>query len=324
MARTPVPINTGVGRFVGGSLYQGSTKDDKGQTKVYKTGPNAGQPRTDYSVGIALRKTQGHWANEPGWGQTLWAEAHACWPNGQTQQNTFAWKVVDGDSAVPNKKMKKPCEQEGYPGHWVLWFTGTTPPAVATAIGQGIAPTWQPQPNFCNPGDFIEITGTIASNESDQSPGMYLNYGAVCMRAYGERIQTQGVDLATAGFGAAPLPAGASMVPLGNVSAPPVPGNAPAATPSIPVAPAIPVPAAAVPLPTPGAPPAPVAVVPNPAILGAPSPVVAPPVPVALPVPTAPPAPAAGLRQIGPHTYEALKAAGWSDQQMIDAGHFAR
>jgi hypothetical protein len=320
--RNPVPFNTGVGRFVGGSCYQGSTLDDKGQPKVYKTGAKAGQPRTDYSVGIALPKTQPHWANEP-WGAAIWAEGHAAWPGGQAQRKDFAWKIIDGDSTEPNKKMKRPCDQAGYAGHWVLWFGGTTPPPVAVAVSG--PPVWNDQPGTCMPGDYIEIRGSVSSNESDQTAGMYLNIDAVCLRGYHPdgRIASQQIDLATAGFGATPLPAGAVVQPAGNALAPSVapPPPVPGASPSTPVAPPVP----ATPAPAPAAPPVPATtpVTPNPAILGAPGPTVAPPAPVPSPVVTPPPAPVAppAVRTMkNGGDYAAHVAAGWTDEAMRKEG----
>lgn len=315
--RNPVPLNTGVGRFIGGSCYTGSTTDDKGQPKVYKTGAKAGQPRTDYSVGIALPKTQaGHWANEP-WGAVIWAEGHAAWPGGQAQRKDFAWKIIDGDSTEPNKKMKRPCDQAGYPGHWVLWFGGTTPPPVAVAIS-GPA-QWNDQPGTCMPGDYIEIRGSVSSNESDQTAGMYLNIDAVCLRAYHPegRIATQQIDLATAGFGATPLPAGAVVQPVGN-ALPPAAPPAPGASPSTPAAPPVP----AAPASAPAAPPAPTttAVTPNPAILGAPAPVSVPPAPVPSPVVTPPTAPAVRTLKNG-GVYDDWIKVGWTDASLRAAGH---
>lgn len=309
------------GRFVGGSLYQGKSLDDNGQQKLFKSGAKKGQPRTDYSFGVAIAKTQGHWGTEPSWGQTIWAEGHACWPAGQATRKDFAWKIIDGDSAEPNKNMKRPCDQEGYPGHWILWFSGTNPPPLAVAIGAGAVPVWETRPGFCNPGDYIQVNGSVSSNESDQTSGMYLNFNGVCMIGYGQRIVGQGLDLATAGFGVqGNLPAGASAVPLGN--APPVPG-APAASPSIPAVPAVPAVPAAVPSATPAAPPVPTptAVVPNPAILDAPSPVAVPPAPAAVPVPPTPPAPAKVLLNGG--VYADWIAAGWTDDSLRAAGHMA-
>jgi hypothetical protein len=321
--RIPVEFNTGVGRFVGGSCYTGKTVNDKGEPLTYGSGAKKGQPRTDYSVGIALRKTQGHWAQEP-WGAPIWAEGHAAWPNGQAQRPDFAWKIVDGDSTIPNKKGVRPCDREGYPGHWVLWFSGTDAPPVAVAVS-GPA-QWNNQPDVCMPGDYIEIKGSVVSNESDQTAGVYLNIGAVCLRGYHPdgRISLARVDLATAGFGASALPAGAVMAPAGGnalpptppapgaAAAPPVPGASPS-TAGVPPVPAVPVPA-------PSAPPAPVVVAPNPAILGAPPPVVAPPAPVPSPVPVTPPAPAAKVLKNG-GDYAAWIAAGWTDDSLRAAGH---
>lgn len=318
--RNPVPLNTGVGRMIGGSCYQGSTTDDKGQPKVYKTGAKAGQPRTDYSVGIALPKTKGHWAEEP-WGAPIWAEGHAAWPGGQAQRKDFSWKIIDGDSTEPNKKMKRPCDQAGYPGHWVIWFGGTTPPPVATAVA-GPA-QWNDQPGTVMPGDYIEIRGSVSSNESDQTAGVYLNIDAVCLRGYHPdgRIASQQIDLATAGFGATPLPAGAVAQPAGNALPPPPPVPGAAASPSTPPAP--PTPASQAPAPV--APPAPasVPVTPNAAILGAPAPVVAPPAPVPSPVVTPPPAPVAApaarvMKNGG--DYAAHIQAGWTDEMLRAQG----
>lgn len=312
--RQPVPFNTGVGRFIGGSCYEGSTLDDKGQPKVYKTGPKQGQPRTDYSVGIAIPKTQQHWANEPGWGQAIWAEGHASWPQGQAQRPDFAWKIIDGDSTMPNKKMKRPCDQVGYPGNWILWFGGTTPPPVAVAVN-GPA-QWNDQPGTCMPGDYIEIRGSVSSNESDQTAGMYLNIDAVCLRGYHPdgRIAAARVNLADAGFGTSALPAGAVVQPAGNALAPaappPVPGAVPpAAMPSTPAAPMPPV----QPAPAPSAP-----VVPNAAVLGAPPPVTVP------QPPAAPPAPVKQYAMVhGDATYQAWIAQGWTDDTLRANGHMA-
>lgn len=327
--RNPVSLNTGVGRFIGGSCYTGSTTDDKGQPKVYKTGAKAGQPRTDYSVGIALPKTQQHWASEP-WGAAIWAEGHAAWPGGQAQRKDFAWKIIDGDSTEPNKKMKRPCDQAGYPGHWILWFGGTTPPPVAVAVS-GPA-QWNDQPGTCMPGDYIEIRGSVSSNESDQTAGMYLNIDAVCLRGYHPdgRIASQQIDLATAGFGATPLPAGAVAQPAGNALPPAAPSAAPAAPPvpgASPSTPAAP-PAPAAPASAPVAPPAPatVPVTPNAAILGAPAPVVAPSAPVPSPVVTPPPAPVAAPAakvMTNGGDYAAHIAAGWTDEMMRQQGWLA-
>src|SRR5437764_11094603 len=120
MADNEIRFTTPVGRMIGGSLYEGKTADDKGQPYIYKTGKNKGQPYTQFNFGVAFPKTPGatHWANEP-WLQGVWNLGHAAFPQGQATRRDFSWKIIDGDSTEANKAMKRPCDQEGYPGHWV-------------------------------------------------------------------------------------------------------------------------------------------------------------------------------------------------------------
>lgn len=311
--RNPVKFHIGVVRMIGGNVYQGRTTDSKGRPLVFKSGPKIGQPRTDYPVGIAVPKTKAHFSEEPGWGQAIWGEGHAAWPAGQAQKPDFAWKIIDGDSTVPNGEMRRPCDQPGYPGHWILWFGGTTPPPVADGreMINGKPAVWSNEPGLVMPGDYVEIFGSVVGNEAE-SPGVYLNLEAICLRGYHpEGRLTQRVDLASAGFGA-PMPSGASTIPVGNAlaSLPPAPG----ATPSTPSAPPVP----AAPAPAPSAPPAPVT--PNAAILGAPAPVVVPPAPAPLPVPPTPSAPAVPRMKDG-SDYNAWIAAGWTHDQLVAAGH---
>ena len=308
MANTRIPqALTITGRFIGGSVYQPKTHDEETKQRYqFKSGRQQGQNQDRFSVGLAVAKTKGHWGEEMPWGGTIWTEGHAAWPQGQAQQPTFSWKVQDGDSTVPNQNGKRPCDQPGYAGHWILWFTSMFEeggkPQVAVAVG---APAvWNGQPGLCMPGDYIEVSGSVAGNESAKKPGVYLNLGAVCLRAYHPdgRIISQRVDLSQ--FGASPLPAGATTAPVGN-AVPPAP-PAPAAPPT-----------------TPGAPPAPVPtpspVVPNPAILGAPAPVVTPPPPVvAPPAPVA--APPATPVMLNGGDYAAHRSAGWTDEMMREKG----
>lgn len=316
--RTPQPLNIS-GRFIGGSLYKAKTHDDETKQRyTFKSGRQAGKNQDRFSVGVAVPKTQAHWGSEPGWGATIWAEGHAAWPQGQAQQPAFSWKIQDGDSTIPNQNQKRPCDQPGYAGHWILWFTAmfeeNGKPQVATAVSG--PPVWNGQPGLCEPGDYIEISGSVAGNESAKKPGVYLNLGAVCLRAYHPdgRIVSQRVDLSQ--FGAAPLPAGAVMQPAGNAlgpapAAPPVPPGAAAAPVATPSTPAAPMPPAA-PAPAPSAP---APVVPNPAVLGAPPPVVVPPPPVA-------PAKTYAVTH-GDPTYHAWVAQGWTDDTLRAAGHMA-
>ncbi len=326
-----VNITSPVGRIVMGSLYDPSTTDAEGKPLVVKTGPNAGQPRVNYFFALAIPKgAEPHWAHTP-WGQQIWAVGNQAHPNA-AQSPAFAWKIEDGDSQIPNKKGRKPCDNEGWRGHWILKFSGGFAPKVYQQEGAGYVQVMQK--DFCKPGYFVEVAFSVEGNGSQSQPGVYLNHSMVCFRAYGQEIAF-GPDVASAGFGASPLPAGASMTPpAGAIPMPQAPAAAPAlpgapvgyAPPPVPVgipqipgvAPAPLAPAGSVPMPSAPAPgaPAPIPVIPNPGFVQVPPPAPAPMAP--------PPAPAAPVRQMTAAaqgvTYEAYVAAGWSDAQLVQNG----
>ena len=307
-----VNITSPVGRIVMGSLYDPSTTDAEGKPLVVKTGPNAGQPRVNYFFALAIPKgTEPHWAHTA-WGQQIWAVGNQAFPNA-AQSPAFAWKIEDGDSQIPNKKGRKPCQNEGWPGHWILKFSGGFAPKVYQQEGAGYVQVMQK--DFCKPGYFVEVAFSVEGNGSQSQPGVYLNHSMVCFRAYGPEISF-GPDVASAGFGAAPLPAGASMTPLAGAI--PMP-QAPAAAPTMPLPPGLPqVPGVApAPLPQGGFAPMPSAPAP-----GAPAPIPVTPNPGFVQVP--PPAPAAPVRQMTAAAqgipYESYVAQGWTDAQLVQNG----
>lgn len=346
-----VNITSPVGRIVMGSLYEPSTTDAEGKPLVVKTGPNAGQPRVNYFFALAIPKgAEPHWAHTP-WGQQIWNVGNQAFPNA-AQSPAFAWKIEDGDSQIPNKKGRKPCDNEGWRGHWILKFSGGFAPKVYQQEGAGYVQVMQK--DFCKPGYFVEVAFSVEGNGSQSQPGVYLNHSMVCFRAYGQEI-TFGPDVASAGFGAAPLPAGATMTPpAGAIPMPQAPGVAAPAPlpgmpapgmnvpppvnnglPSYPAMPGAPVgasPAYAPPVPgslpqVPGVAPAPLpqgGSVPMPyaPAPGAPAPIPVTPNPGFVQVP--PPAPVAPVRQMTAAaqgvTYEAYVDAGWSDAQLVQNG----
>lgn len=331
-----VNITSPVGRIVMGSLYDPSTTDAEGKPLVVKTGPNAGQPRVNYFFALAIPKgAEPHWAHTP-WGQQIWNVGNIAHPNA-AQSPAFAWKIEDGDSMIPNKKGRKPCENEGWRGHWILKFSGGFAPKVYQQEGAGYVQVMQK--DFCKPGYFVEVAFSVEGNGSTSQPGVYLNHSMVCFRAYGQEI-TFGPDVASAGFGAAPLPAGASMTPpAGAIPMPQAPAAAPAlpgapvgyapppvpgAAPTMPLPPGLPVAPAPLPqggsvpmpyAPVPGAP-APIPVTPNPGFVQVPPPAPAPMAP--------PPAPSIPVRQMTAAAqgipYESYVAQGWSDAQLVQNG----
>lgn len=293
-----IDITTPVGRLVGGSIYEPNTTDYEGRPLTMK---DKVTPRVEYSFGVAIPKTPGvqHWASEP-WGGPIWALANQAFVNGEVQRPDFAWKITDGDSTIPNKRGNKPCDREGYPGHWIMWFSGGFAPKVYNADGTALIA----EKDAVKPGYYVQVFGNITDNKPSQSPGLYINHTYVALSGYGPEISV-GPDVSAAKFGAAPLPPGASAVPVNSftppVTMPPAPG-APAGQP----------PAYVPPPATPGAPPAyvpptpapaPVTVTPNPAILTP---------------------PAAPVRQLTEKaqgaTYEQLTANGWTDETLRQHG----
>ena len=271
-----------VGRLVQGSLYVGQTTDAEGKPLVYKTGPNAGQPRVAFYFALALQKgSEKHWS-ETKWGKEIWQIGHSSFPGGQAALPTFAWKIVDGDSDIPNRLGRKPCEREGYPGHWVLNLTSSFAPRIFDEYGsQQLL-----QADHVKLGDFIQVYGNIAGNGKTQQPGIYLNHSMVAFSRYGTRI-LMGVDPKSVGFGNSPIPAGASLTPLESGFNP----ATPVSNPNVP------------PLYNP-APPAPIA-----------NPTAVPPYPGIL---TPPKAPAIiMLPNAQGATYEQLLAAGWTHELLV-------
>lgn len=297
MSNKPYQFTTPVGRLVGGSVFEPRTTDYDGKPLVVKTGANAGQPRKEYSFGVAIPKTSGltHWSQEP-WGTPIYAVAQAGFPNGEFQRHDFAWKITDGDSTIPNKKGIAPNSREGFPGHWVVWFSGGNLPRTYNADGSQQIPA-----EAIEAGYYVQVFGNVTDNKPSQSPGLYINHSMVALTAYGEKINF-GLDVSAAGFGQnVALPPGASATP-------PAAFSAPAPAPLIPnVAAPAPAPVAAMP---------PVAnVAPNPNMLA---------VPGAPALPVAPP-PAAPVKVMTPKangmTYEQFINAGWSDTLLIEHGY---
>ena len=312
-----VNITSPVGRIVMGSLYDPSTTDAEGKPLVVKTGPNAGQPRVNYFFALAIPKgAEPHWAHTP-WGQQIWNVGNQAFPNA-AQSPAFAWKIEDGDSQIPNKKGRKPCDNEGWRGHWILKFSGGFAPKVYQQEGAGYVQVMQK--DFCKPGYFVEVAFSVEGNGSQSQPGVYLNHSMVCFRAYGQEI-TFGPDVASAGFGAAPLPAGASMTPpAGAIPMPQAPAAAPAlpgAAPTMPLPPGLPV--APAPLPQGGFAPMPSGPVP-----GAPAPIPVMPNTGFVQVPPPAPAPMAPVRQMTAAAqgipYESYVAQGWTDALLVQNG----
>jgi len=107
------------GRMVGGNLDKLFPRTDSaGKPKM----THDGKPELQCSFGYAIPKAgEAHW-NQTAWGKIIYDAGAAAHPT-LVASPAFSWKITDGDSPLPNKKGKRPCDQAGYLGHWVLWFS---------------------------------------------------------------------------------------------------------------------------------------------------------------------------------------------------------
>lgn len=294
-------------RLLAGSVFEPVTEDFDGNPLKVKTGKNAGDDTQRFNFGIGVPKVPGkHWATDTAeFLSQIWAKGHADMA-GLAQREDFSWKVVDGDSTKLNKKNRRPCDNEGWPGHWIVFFSSSYAPSAWNS--DGTAPVAL---DSIKKGFYVQVAGSVVGNENTSNPGVYVNHSMVSLQATslnGASLEIRtGPDPRAAGFGKAALPAGTSLAPGA--------GMAPSASPPPPVAPqtAAPPPAApAAPLP----PPTQVAAAPS---------FIAPPA-----APTAPPPPpAAPAAPVGPQmtakangaTYDSFRAQGWTDEQMRTGGY---
>ena len=302
MASQKFDFLTPPGRMVWGDLYKAIDKDYEGRPLVFKSGQDAGKPRVKYDFGIAIPKVAGqHWAATE-WGAKIWQAGHAGVSNAG-QVADFSWKVTDGDDATlppikPGKPQgKAPNQRAGYPGHWVLSLSSSFAPRVVDGTKGDTFPDIT-QPGAVLPGDYIQVRGNASYNGSQGNPGVFLNHDIVCFSGYHRdgRLATGGIDAASVGF-AAGAAAGAITTPVGAAAVPGAPAAAPAQPPAPPTV-------ATAPAATPAAP---TVVQPNPSFTPPP------------PVNAAPPA-RVMLPKANGATYETFKAAGWTDEQLVQHG----
>lgn len=222
-----IEITTPVGRMVGGHPMIGhAQKDDK--TKLPKFQVDGVTPQVQFYCGLAIAKgTETHW-NQTEWGAKIWAEMIAAWPGGEYNHPGFSSKITDGDSQVPNKKMKKPCDREGYPGHWVI--NASNGYAIkAYHRGQFEPQQMIQQKEAIKTGDYCRLVISIKSNQSTQTAGMYINPSMLELYQAGVEIVTESaVDPSAAFADAGVMPANAMVDP--NVPAQGAQTAAPAQT----------------------------------------------------------------------------------------------
>ena len=282
-----IVITTPVARLVAGSLYRGSLADTEGNPHVYKTGPNAGQTHPVWFFGVAITKEPGKQWWETAWGSQIYKAGSEAFPQACGSQS-FSWKVEDGDSQTPNKKGKKPADNEGYPGNWIIKFNSNFAPNIVEKQAMGWTKIIADDVVKC--GYYVQVNFNAIGNMSNQNPGVLFNVNAVAFIKAGAEIS----------FGPSYDEMGFSDTAQAVASAPP-------ATPTLGTAALTP--ASAVAAPAPG--------ILNPSTETA----VPSPVPSAA-LPPAPPSPSnhTMTAAAGGIAYEAYVKQGWTDAQLISNG----
>ena len=211
-------------------MVRTAVKDDT--TKQQKLGKD-NQPRFETYMGYAILKGgETHWS-QTAWGQLIYNEGVGGFLRGEHGAPTFAWKIVDGDSTIPNRSGTIPNQQEGYAGHWVLNLkTELTPPKCYKANPQFGTLTELTSDKELKKGDYGRLSMSVAPNCDAQgnakTPGVYLNPLAFCLDRIGEAIAGDfGVD-ANAAFGGTVT--GVQPQPQQAAYQPPVQQQAQAAT----------------------------------------------------------------------------------------------
>ena len=206
-----IELLTPVGRVVGGHPMESYPVTD---TKTGAPKMNSmNEPRTSISVGLAIPKgAETDW-KQTEWGQKIQQVAVTDWPNGEHAAPAFAWKIVDGDSAIPNKKGNKPCDREGQPGHWIIW-SGTefdSIPCFNAGHYEKHEVIQRKEAIKC--GDYARMLLAVKGNNPSESPGIYINPVLFELTRAGiEIVSANAPDAAAAFGGVAPqLPAGAQV-----------------------------------------------------------------------------------------------------------------
>lgn len=206
------------GRLVSGSPYIGQDKDKDGNPLIVKKGPNQGQPYKKYYTGVAVPKDGRPW-EQTEWGQTIMNVSKSVHPacfdpatGALMPGRNFSFKITDGDSQEHNEEGRRPCDYEGYPGHWVLHFSNSYKPKCYDRYGQN-----ELTEEVIKLGHYVQVMAYVKTNDSTTRPGVHLNTKFIAHSAFGQEI-VKGIQASEVGFGAGDLPAGASDAPVQGIA----------------------------------------------------------------------------------------------------------
>lgn len=229
MSNDTMQLLTPVGRLVQGGPFSYSDTNMDGKPLT----DSKGAPRKDYFMALAIAKNSPEW---DAFKAQIDAVASAAFPH-HWSTPAFSNKITDGDGTIPDTRGVRPCDKEGFAGHWVVRFSSGFAPDVFTKGGTAKIT----DPDQVKRGHYVRIYGSVKGNGSTSKPGVYLNLSMVEHIAYGPEI-SNGPDAASV-FGSAPavaLPDGASAIPLAPPTALAAPGAvAPPVAAAPPVAPPV-------------------------------------------------------------------------------------
>ena len=208
------------GRIVSGHPMKDQNRFDENGVKIVKDGKEV----TQRYIGLAIPKNGSTDWKQTDWGRTFYTEGTNPtngYKNGEDQHPSFSWKITDGDSTIPNKNGKKPAEQQGYAGNWVVHIS-TELPYGCYHVGKYDPIQAIQNADEITCGDNVRVLVDVKPNRrkdgsAAKTPGIYVNPRLLELSSKGEPIVTEASGpSASAVFGGgapAPTPAPAAPAP---------------------------------------------------------------------------------------------------------------
>lgn len=205
---------TPVARLIHGHPMKQNDKINR-KTKLPVLDKSGNQVKEIY-IGIAIPK-----GSESDWKDTDWGkqivmaaiDAEHGYDLAMTKRTDFSWKIVDGDSDIPNKEGNIPNQDQYKVGHWVLHLN-TRIPYNCYHVGKYSPLDAIQDINSIKLGDFIRVNILAKGNKPSETPGVYLNPNLVELSRPGEAIirEGSGPDAASVFGGTAPAAAPSAPV----------------------------------------------------------------------------------------------------------------
>lgn len=217
-----VEIKFPEGRIVSGHPMNGFTPTDD-RTKQPKLKKDGVTKVVEWSFGVAFPKTGVDW-KQTDWGAQIVAASQdpvEGYSAAETASPYFSWKIVDGDSTVPNRSGNVPCQQEGYAGHWVVFMKTELAPPKCFHKGKYDAMQQIQNATEIDKGDYIIPYASVKGNKPSQTAGVYINPLLVSLERKGDKIES-----AYDGPSAASVFGGGSAAPVQQTPPPAAPGAA--------------------------------------------------------------------------------------------------